>query len=132
MTRLIFIILFFLVSLLAIFRAFAYPLWLLAIGVTEYWWVFALITILLLLTGFWVSKYQLAGTVIGIIALLLYLSPIFRAYIVSSDLKQQLSSAFGGNETNNPGKPYSFFRMFEKNPEVKYQTLTYIKYADTN
>src|ERR1700761_4336471 len=95
MTRLIFIILFFLVSLLAIFRAFAYPLWLLAIGVTEFCWVFAVITILLLLTGFWVSKYQQAGTILGIITLLLYLSPIFRACVVSSDLKQQLSTAFG-------------------------------------
>jgi hypothetical protein len=40
MTRLIFIIIFFLISLLAIFKAPAYYLWLLAIGVTEYPLVF--------------------------------------------------------------------------------------------
>ena len=66
MIRLIVIIALFLISLLAVFKAFEYHIWLLAIGVTEFPWLFSSITLIVLITGFWVNKYQLPGTVIGI------------------------------------------------------------------
>jgi len=109
MTRLIFIVLLFFISLLTIFRAFEYHLWLLAIGVTEFCWVFAAITIVLLLTGFWVSKYQTTGTVIGIIALVLFLSPIARAYMVAGGLRENFDKAFNTTNTGSATPPFSFF-----------------------
>ena len=131
MTRLIFLILLFLISLLAIFRAFAYPLWLLAIGVTEFPWLFAGITILLLLTGFWVGKYQLSGTVIGVVALVLFLSPIFRAWIISGNLNTEFDQAFAIKTTDGEHVPFNFFRMFQRKDKVDYKTLPYVHYSDT-
>jgi len=50
------IIIFFLISLLAIFKAPAYYLWLLAIAVTEYPLIFVGITVLLISSGIWVTN----------------------------------------------------------------------------
>jgi len=131
MTRLIFIVLLFFISLLAIFRAFEYHLWLLAIGVTEFCWVFAAITIVLLLTGFWVSKYQMTGTVIGMIALILFLSPIARAYMIAGILRENFDMAFNIH-TDSTTAPFSFFKLFTGTVKVPYRTITYVKYADNS
>lgn len=130
-SRLVFIIILFFISLLAVFRAFEYHLWLLAIGVTEFCWVFAAITIVLLLTGFWVDKYLTTGTAIGIIALILFLSPIARAYAVASSLRENFDKAFN-THTSNTTAPFSFFKLFAGTVKVPYHTLTYVKYADTS
>jgi len=132
MTRLIFIIVFFLLSLLTIFKAPAYYLWLLAIGVTEFPWLFAGITIILLITGFWISKYQLAGTIIGCITLLLFLSPIVRAYMVSASLNKDFNKTFNITNADTTESPFSFFKMFAGTVKVPYRTMTYVKYADTS
>ena len=130
MARLIFIVLLFLISLLAIFKAPEYHLWLLAVVVTEFPWVFAGLTLLVLATGFWVSKYQLAGTVTGIVALVLFLSPIARAYVVAQSLRKGFDSSFNTTNTDSLNAPFSFFRMFAGNVKVPYQTITYVTYAD--
>ena len=130
MARLIFIVLLFLISLLAIFKAPEYHLWLLAVVVTEFPWVFAGLTLLVLATGFWVSKYQLAGTVTGIVALVLFLSPIARAYVVAQSLRNGFDSSFNTTNTDSLNAPFSFFRMFTGNAKVPYQTITYVTYPD--
>jgi acetyl esterase/lipase len=132
MTRLVFIIILLLISLLAIFKAPAYYLWLLAIGVTEFPWVFAGLTLIVLATGFWVSKYQLAGTVVGVLALLLFLSPIARAYIVSSSLKKNFDASFGLPDVKSDGTPFSFWQMFAGTPKIAYRSITYVTYPDTS
>jgi acetyl esterase/lipase len=134
MTRLIFIIILFFISLLAIFKAFEYHLWLLAIGVTEFAWLFILITLVLLGTGIGVNKYQMAGTVIGVVTLLLFLSPYVRAYIVSSNFKNNFDTAFGnsaGLSNDDDRSPFSIFRLFSGDKAIAYKTLTYVTYPDT-
>ena len=134
MTRLVLLIILFLISLLTVFKAPAYYLWLMAIAVTEFPWLFMAIAITLLATGFWVQKYQLAGTLFGLAALLLFTTPIIRAYWVAGSLKANFDSVF---TPTNPGSknedkaPFSFFRMFSGTEALKYQTITYVKYADT-
>ena len=129
MIKLLFIILLFLISLLAIFKAPAYYLWLLAIGVTEYPLLFAGITSLFLIAGIWLQKYQLASTIIGLLALVLFLSPIFRAYVVASSLKQNFTAIFGPGSAEIQGDstqaPFSFFKLFKASPGVKYKTIIY-------
>jgi len=136
MTRLILIIIFFLISLLAVFKAPAYYLWLLAIGVTEFPWLFIGIILILLSLGFWVQKYQLASSLIGLVALILFLTPIARAHIVAETLKQNFTAVFGADSTaidgDNTQPPFSFLKMFKGNVKpVGMRTLTYAKYADT-
>jgi acetyl esterase/lipase len=129
MIKLIFIVLLFLISLLAVFKAPAYYLWLLAIGVTEYPLVFAGITTVFLIAGIWLQKYQVASTVVGVLALVLFLSPIVRSYVVASSLKQNFVAAFGPGSAAVHGDstqaPFSFFKLFGSTPEVKYSTITY-------
>lgn len=135
MTRLIFIIIFFLISLLAVCKAPAYYLWLLAIAVTEYPLVFVAIAALLTGWGFWVSKYQTAGTVLGVISLLLFLSPIIRAQLLSEDLREDMAKSFTGNGRPPvfPGRSvFSFSGLLHSTPAVAYKTITYATYNDTS
>lgn len=132
MIRLILAILLFLVSLLAIFKAPIYYLWLLAIAVTEYPWIFMFVTLLLLAAGFWTQKYKLASTTIGLVALLLFISPIARAHNISATLKQKFAAVFGGDSSKNHNdmvKPFMVVKMFAREAKsVASRTLTYANY----
>lgn len=133
MIRLILICTLFLISLLSVFKAPAYYLWLLEIIVTEYPVLFAGIVSLLLLSGFWVQKYQLAGTIIGIVALMLILSPIARAYKVSRGLNSQVTATFGPGSiiADDNRSPFSFSKLFAGNKVIAYKTFNYVSYPDT-
>ena len=119
MIRLIFIVVFFLISLLTIFRAPAYYFWLLAICVTEFPLVFAFITLLLIGSGQWVHKYQLAGTVIGFISVILFLSPIVRAYIISRNLKSEMEQSLGSAKSANPIQPFDFWNLLNLSKQIE-------------
>lgn len=129
MIKLIIIIVLFLISLLAVIKAPAYYLWLLAVGVTEFPLLFAGITSLLLIAGIWLQKYQLTSTVIGVAALLLFLSPILRSYIVAASLKKDFITAFGPGSASIHGDstqaPFSFFKLFKTKSVVKHQSFVY-------
>jgi len=129
MIRFYLIIIFFLISLLSFLKAPAYALWLLAIGVTEFPLVFMGITTLLTLSGIWVQKYQLAGTVLGLAIMVIFLSPIVRAYWVAKDIRQDMAAALSAKP--NDETAFSFFKLFSGTKDVPYKTLTYVKYADT-
>ena len=132
MTRLITIILLFLLSLLAVLRGQAYYLWLLSIAVTEFPLIFAFGTIVMLITGFWVNKYQLSGTIIGVVALILFVSPIFRSYLIARNLKQDLAYWFGDEKIKNDIDPLALGKLFtlKFKDTVQHQTLNYVTYAD--
>ncbi len=129
MIRLIIIILLFLLSLLAVFNAPTYHLWLMAIAVTEYPLIFAGISIVALGTGFLSKKYNVVGSIIGVSALLLYLSPIARSYNIAATLPQQMDASLGKN-TGEGGKPFSLSKMFSSAQKEAYTTLNYVKYPD--
>jgi acetyl esterase/lipase len=130
MIRFYLILIFFLVSLLSFLKAPEYHLWLLAIGVTEFPWLFAVVTVLLTASGIWVQKYQLAGTIIGLITLVIFLSPILKAYWVAKDIRQDLAKAFNARQEN--AAPFSLLKLFGPTTEVPYRSLTYVKYPDTS
>ena len=132
MIRLVLIVIFFLISLLAVFKAPAYYLWLLAIAVTEYPLVFAAIVSVLLIACFWVQKQQLAGTIIGAVSLLLFLSPIMRAYIVAGTLQKEMETSLNITTSGKIDKPFGFSKMFSSVPKVAYKDLNYINYQDIN
>ncbi|MGY3214416.1 alpha/beta hydrolase fold domain-containing protein [Mucilaginibacter sp. HD30] len=130
MIRLVLIIIFFLISLLAVFKAPAYYLWLLAIAVTEYPLVFAAIVSALLMAGFWVQKHQLAGTVIGAASMLLFLSPIMRAYFVAGSLQKEMDASVGVTTSGKIDKPFRFGGMLPSLSKVAYREFKYINYPD--
>jgi hypothetical protein len=132
MKRLILFTILFLISLLAVFKAPTYHLWLLSILVTEYCWVFIIVTVvLLIIAGFRPCKYRIHATVIGVISLVLFCSPILRAYKVANDLQNGFTKVFGPEDVIV--KPFQVFKMFTDKPdEIKYSTKTYATYADTS
>jgi len=137
MLRFILLILLLLISLLTIIKAPTYQLWLMAIMATEYSIIFIGVIILLLLSGWWVNKYQLMGTITGIIALLLFARPLASAYTIGRHLKSDLDKAFvtpvhTHQKQSDTAAPFSFTALFKSSPAMKFKSFTYITYADTS
>lgn len=132
MKRLILFSILFLISLLSVCKAPTYHLWLLSILVTEYCWVFIILTsICLAIAGLRPCKYRVHATVIGVVALILFCSPILRAYKVADNLTNEFTEISGVDSVKT--KPFQFFKMFARLPdEIKYNTQTYAAYADTS
>ena len=114
MFRLVITIIFFLLSLMCILPAPEAHLWYLSIIITEFPWIFILISLLLLLWGLKVKKRRRAGAIVGWFALVLFLYPVLNAYYISFSLEKKLETAFGkGNiQLNHHEAPFSFWRMF--------------------
>jgi acetyl esterase/lipase len=130
MVVLILLIVLLLASLLTVFKAPTYHLWLLAIAVSEFPLLFIGITGVLLVLVFWVEKYQLISAVTGVLALLLFASPIIRAYIVASTVKHEFTAAFGSGSTiingDNSQPPFTLLALFKRaDNSVGYNTLKY-------
>ncbi len=130
MIRFYLILLLFLISLLSVIKAPAYYFWLLAVGVTEYPLIFGGIVVIILLTGFWVQKYQLEGTILGLVTFVIFLSPILRAYWIAKDIKPVMARAFEVEQNNLT--PFSFLSLFSSDKIIPHRTLTYKIYKDTS
>jgi acetyl esterase/lipase len=130
MIRLIITILIFLVSLLAIFRAPTYHLWLLAIGVAEFAWVFVTITFVLVITGFISGKFQIASSLFGIAAISLFLSPIIRANTIGKTLPAEIDKALGDQHNSSRIQAFSLWTMVTGYPEKPIPGKTYFYSTD--
>jgi acetyl esterase/lipase len=116
MIRFFLLLLSLLVSLLAVFRAPAYPLWLLSVLVTEFPWVFAGVTALLLLLGVRRDRYRWVSAITGLAAIAFFISPVLRAYGVAGRLQKEPGDA-----------PFRWWKMITLTNETKipYRTLSY-------
>lgn len=101
MIRLVLLIIIFSSSLLTIFRAPTNFLWYVSILVTEFCWIFFVLTCLLLLWKFGGGQYTTATYTVGITALLLYALPIFQAARISRKLDDDFSAVFKGALSNS-------------------------------
>lgn len=130
MIRLVLLSILLLLSLLAIFKAPSYHSWLSAVLISEFPLVFAGVTMLVLLAGVWTAQYQQAGTIAGVLAILVFLSPVVRAYILSRNLEQQLSTALN-IETRTDQKIFSVLGMLTGSNQSKgvYERFNYCSYS---
>lgn len=115
MIRLLLIIFFLSISLLTIFSAPEFYLWYVAILVTEFCWVFIGVVLLLIFLNFGAEKYKLAGTVLGVIALILFASPIVRAMVTANNIDSNFNKAFSLKEEVAKGNTpviFSLRKMF--------------------
>jgi len=156
MIRLLLISLLGLLSLLTVCKAPTYHLWMTAIAVDEFPWLFIALTGILLLSGIWIPRYQWAGTIVGLVALMLFLTPVIQAYSVASNLPHNLNAAFGslspatpapgGSASAEPdslpagapfhlpaGAAFQWTKMLTGMgaPKIPYNTYTYVRYGDT-
>lgn len=138
MARFILIFLLFLTSLLAVLPAPTYHLWILAILVTEFPYIFIVALIILFFIRSKNVWYKQAGNILALVTLMLFLSPVFRAYQIAAKLPQKLDTSLGIKASNlkspHLDKPYSFFSMFSGIDErkVPFQTFTYKAYPEIN
>lgn len=132
MPRLILLVLLFLTSLLTLFTAPAYYLWLLAVLVGEYGLFFIAATLILLISGRFIkSKYNRVGTLTGLLALLIFLLPITRAYLISRQLPAQMVKVLS-LKPNDDLHSFTLSKLFQKDPVSLPKTFTYVNYPDTS
>ncbi len=126
MLRLVLISILFLASLLCVFRAPMYYIWYVAILASEFSWIFIVAVSLLLLWPGAAGLARTTSTVLGIIAMLLYLFPIAAAYSISASLDEDMNASLG-TDTPEQNSPYSFLRTFNgvNATTIPYKTLTY-------
>jgi acetyl esterase/lipase len=132
--RLSFALLCLLVSLLAVFPAPTTRLWMLAIGVTEWGHVLALISLVPLLPGWRGSKIGRIAAVAGIAAAMLSLTPLLRSIPVAHKLPAQLNNAFGeaplmaGVDSQTQSTPLSVRGLIlgVSLPSVSKKSLVYV------
>ena len=115
MTRLMLIILLFLLSLLAIFPTPSEYTWYLSIMVTEFPWIFLGIITLLTLWSLYAARYKKVSMVLCCLSFIFFLYPVAGAYRVASSLDQRFEHVFGPGSATLQGlhqqTPYSFSRM---------------------
>ncbi len=89
------------IAWLAVFPAPNGDLWMLAIGVTEWGYVLALVALVPLLPGWRRTRSGRIGALLGLLAALLALSPLPRAWLVARHLPANLESAFGAAQVRS-------------------------------
>ncbi len=126
MLRFCLLLLLFLPSLLCVFPAPALFCWYLAIMVTEFPWIFIAATLLCLTWGFGLKGFSLAGTLLGICALVLFLRPVVGANVIAGKLDEGLQQAFGKYDVDSTS-PFNVAKMVTGigAKQVPYETMTY-------
>ncbi len=122
------ILLLLLISLLAVFPAPTYLLWLLSVIVQEFPWIFVSIVLVLLLTRGYTGKFGLVNALASALAIVLFLSPVIRSYSIARRLDGQWNHSFGtGGGHKSRGLPFDFRQMFSGlgAGAVPFRTMTY-------
>ena len=125
MIRLILLILCFLLSLLCVLPAPQFDIWYISIMASEFSWLFLIITSILLLLGFRMRKYGVAGTVIGLFAIVLFFIPLITAYGKGNTLAADMDSAFATPASAVTGNIFSISNCFTTDEKVPHSTMTY-------
>lgn len=125
MIKLVLLSLFFLLSLLVLFRAPASLLWHISILVTEFSWIFISLVCLLLFWKGGNGNHSTISTVIGLATIILLLLPYWQAWRLGNQLKQSFNAEFPTVMTHEPPfKPLQVFTgILAKS--VAFKTLTY-------
>ncbi len=131
MARFIGLLVFLFLSLLTVCKAPAYPFWLAAIFVAEYGYVFVLVTVVVLLCGFYSKRFLTAGTIAGLAAIVFFVIPVIRAEFISGQLAQQMDAAFAKRTVSRRAAPFSVARLLSRVKQQPYQSLTFTSYRDT-
>lgn len=112
-----------LLSLLAVFPAPTNALWYVAIGVTEAGHLGVLLALLVALGLRFYHGHWTAATGLALLAALLFLTPLGRAYRIAQTLPAQLESAFPVKKP--PRAPLTFWRLFDLRHPQPVQESTY-------
>lgn len=133
MVRLGLIITLLLLSLLALFNAPTYYLWLLAVAITEFPLIFIGITFILILSVTITKRFKSIGTFLGIATLIIFSSPIARAYLIADNLEIEMNEAFKSGPFITSNYSFNFWKLASREPDLSsYQTYRYAKVQDND
>lgn len=132
--RLIITILLLLVSLLCLFPAPTYKLWLTSIAAGEYSWMFVIATVAIIIWSSFSVDYKLINLTLGVIALVIFSSPVFQAWKIGKTLPPDLEASFGKSQGSKEGNAFSFLTMIGSlnGPKAPFKTLSYSKFDGDN
>jgi len=125
--RLIINIILFLGSLLCIFVAPTFHLWIASIVVSEFCWIFVLTSMLMLLWSVYGGKLRKLNTTLSLFSLVFFALPIAMALRIGNKLPAELATTFGGNYDPGTENVFHFTRMFSSTPMMKYKRIPYAK-----
>ena len=113
MWRLIIAIILFLISLLTVMKAPTNFFWLVAVAVTEFPYIPALISLVFFVCCIYTVSYKFPVLIVTSVAFIFYTLPVIEAYIRATDLKEELRNVFPATpQENELEKPFSFIKMF--------------------
>lgn len=124
MIKLIYAALLFLLSLLVIFRAPVYFLWLADVAITNFPFVFMGLSLVGFISGFWVSRYQGLVLILSFSSLIFFTLPVIMALLGSSKISLEMLKIFPSEST---GAPVSLGKMFREARNGSFETFTYKK-----
>lgn len=115
-----------LLSLLSLFSAPTYHTWLLAVMVSEFPLIFMGIALALILMSGITDRFRRAGTVISVLAFVLFASPVARALLIADNLPVELNQAFKGTAVSASNPPFSFWKLATRgNSSARFDTIRY-------
>ncbi len=129
MIKLIFSLLFLLISLLVIFPAPNTFLWKVSVALTSFPWVPMLLVLTLFFIGIKATKFAIPIALITAITLIIFSLPIIEAFKKKSKLAE-IQKIFPVKDESSLPIVFSFAKMFGRNINVEYKTITY-KSIDT-
>lgn len=120
---------FFLLSLLTVFRAPTNLLWIVSILVTEFCWIFFIVVVVLLFLQTGNDKYTLATTLTALTSLALFAIPVIDAFRMAPKLITMFSDHHSTANSASASTPFSLVKMFSGigSKQMPYTTLTYYK-----
>ncbi len=107
--RVVYAVAFLLLSLLAVFRAPEYHLWMVSIVATEWGHVLAVLALLPFAPGWSETKGGRVAVVLGMAAAFLFMTPLIRSRDVASVLPQNMEAVFGPSKEIS--KPLSLINL---------------------
>lgn len=114
-------------ALLAVFRAPIGALWMPAVAATEGGYLLTVLAVPAFAGGV-TTRFDQGLTAVGVVCVVLLLSPLARVVPVARELPTGLARAFGGlrPDTAATSSPFSFTRLFSfGSPDVRVETLVY-------
>ncbi len=106
-------------------------LWYMAILVTEFWWVFAGVSLVLVMVKWGSPAYYTAGTVVSAVAILVFLSTVVRAMLVAKTIDTDFNTSYN-TTSDKPSNPYSIWRTFNglSDKQITPVAHNYVSYDD--
>jgi len=128
--RLVLNIILFLGSLLCVFVAPTFRLWIASIAVSEFPLIFVSVAGLLLMWSILARKYRTLNATLATVSLITFIIPVVLAYKIGNKLSDDLASRLGGSPERH--NVFTLKRLFTTTPLLPYETVSYTKKDDEN